>query len=491
MKFTAQKGDFDSIQCDVLIVGMFEGEENGFTKTVDDQLKHELATAIKNKDFVGETGQLKLVSTLGNLAAQKVLFVGMGKKSNYTLEQLRRAASSSLKVARDTGAKRIVTTLHLLDMKESEKVVALTEGMLLGNYRFSQFKLEEKKKEKNVEEVIVVAEDMENARKAIEKAEVLSTATLHVRDLVNMPPNIATPTYLADEALKLKKLGVKVNVYDKKELEKMKFNAMLSVAQGSAQEPKFVVMEYGKGKELYTFVGKGITFDSGGLDIKPPKMMEDMKSDMAGAAAVIGIMEAAAKLKLPVHIIGAFPTCENMPSGTAYRPSDVITAYNGKTIEMMNTDAEGRMVLSDALAYVEKKFKPSVMIDLATLTGACVIALGYWATGMLSDDDKLCEELVAAGNETYERVWRLPLWDEYKENMKSDVAEVRSIGKGFDSGTIEGAVFLQHFVDKVKWVHLDIAGTAWFNADKHYFSRGGTGVGVRLLVKWLEHRVGQ
>ena len=485
MKVTAQKGDFEKMPCDVLVLGMFENEENTFTRKADALLKNELGKALKNKEFSGEAGQIKIVSTLGTMAAHKVLFVGLGKKKDYNLEQLRRAASASFKAARETCARRVVTTLHLCDAKEilHERVVALTEGMVLGNYRFSQFK-EERKKEKHVDEVIIV----DGQKESIQRAEVIAAATMHVRDLVNMPPNIATPTYLADEALKLKMLGVKVTVYGKKELEKMRFNAMLSVAQGSAQEPKFVVMEYGKGK-LYSFVGKGITFDSGGLDIKPPKMMEDMKYDMAGAATVMGIMEVVATLKLPVHIVCAFPTCENMPSGTSYRPSDVITAYNGKTIEMMNTDAEGRMILSDALAYIEKEYKPDVMIDLATLTGACIIALGYWATGMLSNDDQLCEELVTAGNETYERVWRLPLWEEYKENMKSDVADVRSIGKGFDAGTIEGAVFLQHFVDKVKWVHLDIAGTAWFNADKYYFSRGGTGAGVRLLVKWLENRV--
>ncbi|HLC75199.1 MAG TPA: leucyl aminopeptidase [Candidatus Nanoarchaeia archaeon] len=491
MKIRAEKGDIEKVQCDLLIVGMFDSESNRFTTKLDERLNSELAAAMKRKEFTGEAGQLKMIASLGKLPAQKVLVVGLGKKADYKIENLRRAAASAIRVAQSANARKTITALHHLECEkadEAERITALLEGSLLGSYQFNQFKTDDKEKEKRVDDLIVLTDQPPAAEKAIKKAEIICTAALHVRDMVNLPSNIVTPSWLADEAAKLKKLGVKVTVYGKEELKKMNFNALLAVSQGSVLEPKFVVMEHGSGKEPVAFVGKGITFDSGGLDIKPAKGMEDMKMDKAGAATVIGLMEAVAQLKMPQHIICAFPTCENMPSGTAYRPGDIIKGYNKKTIEMMNTDAEGRMVLSDALSYVEKEFAPSAIIDLATLTGACVVALGYWATGLFTTDDKLFETLKAAGKETGERVWRLPLWDEYKDNLKTDVADIRSVGRSYDAGAIEGATFLKNFIEKTPWVHLDIAGTAWMPESKFYFSRGATGNGVRLLVKWLEKR---
>jgi len=479
--------------CDLLVVGMFENEPNAHTKMLDTELNNEFSNAVKRKEFTGETGQLKMISTLGKLPSHKVLLVGLGKKDDYKLETLRRASSAAIKVATASSAKKVITTLHIPNTDhatEEQRITTIVEGSLLGSYQFNQYRTQDKEKEKKVDELIIATKL--NAEKVIKKAEIIAHSALHVRDIVNVPANIANPAWLADEAVKLKKHGVKVTVYGKEELKKMHFNALLAVAQGSANEPKFVIMEHGKKSKdtpTYAFVGKGITFDSGGLDIKPAKGMEDMKMDKAGAATVLALMEAVSKLNMPLHIVCAFPTCENMPSGTAYRPGDVIVGHNKKTIEMMNTDAEGRMVLSDALSYVEKEFAPKVMIDLATLTGACIVALGYWATGIFTKDDKLAEELVVAGNETSERVWRLPLWDDYKDNLKSDIADVRSIGRGYDSGAIEGAMFLSNFVDKVSWAHLDIAGTAWSNDGKHYFTKGGTGVGVRLLIRWLEGKM--
>ena len=491
MNVRAQKADYEKISCDVLIVGMFEKEKNPFTKHLDKKLNNEISVAIRKEHFNGEFGEAKAFSTLGKMPARRVLIMGLGKKKDYSLEQLRRASATAIKAGRNGGAKRIVTTLHTFPVKEKsgvkERAQACSEGTILGAYQFNRFKTEEKKKIKNVDEFVLVDKQaLSDVAKGVKKAQILSAAAMHVRDLVNLPANYATPTFLANEASKLKKLGVKVKVFGRKDLKKMGFNSHLAVAAGSVQEPKFVVMEYGKGKKTYAFVGKGITFDSGGLDLKPSKYMEDMKSDMGGAATTIGIMEAVARLKLPVHLVCAFAATENMPGPASYKPGDIITAYNKKTIEMLNSDAEGRMVLADALPYIEKKYKPEIMIDLATLTGSVVVALGYWATGLMSTDDELCNELVEAGEQTYERVWRLPLWEEYRDTMKSDIADVRNIGKSYDAGTITAAVFLSHFVDKVRWAHLDIAGTAFFSEPKHYFSRGGTGNGVRLLVKWLE-----
>ena len=479
----------EAVKADVLIVGMFEKETNEYTKKLDKILNNEISVSLKKKEFSGEFGEMKAINTLGKIDARKVLVVGLGKKKEYSLEVLRRASALSLKAGRNGGSKVVASLLHTFGIDRTaiaDRVQAMCEGALLGSYQFVRFKTQEKEKIKKVEQFVVIEKVIADATKGMRKANILSSAVMHVRDLVNIPANIVTPTYLANEALKLKKLGVKVRVFNKKDAKRMGMNAFLAVTSGSAQEPKFVVMEYGSGKDTVAVVGKGITFDSGGLDIKPSKYMEDMKQDMAGAATVIGIMEAIARLKLKKRVVGAFVACENMPSATAYRPGDVITTYNKKTIEVMNTDAEGRVVLSDALAYMEKQYKPRVIIDLATLTGACIVALGYWATGLLSKDDKLCEELIKAGEETSDRVWRLPLWDEYVENMKSDVADVRNVGRSYDAGTIEGAVFLQNFVDKAKWAHLDIAGTAWDTAGKPYHPKGATGIGVRLLTEYLK-----
>ncbi len=307
---------------------------------------------------------------------------------------------------------------------------------------------------------------------------------------MNEPGSSLTPTKLAEHALELKKLGVKVTVYDKKGIDKLGLHALLAVNRGSGQEPRFITLEYSKGKgQPIALVGKGITFDSGGLDLKPANFMGDMKNDMAGAAAVIGTSKAMAELNLPLNVVGVIASTENMPGCNAYKPGDVITGYTGRTMEIGNTDAEGRVILSDALSYAEMNFKPRYLIDLATLTGACVIALGYAAAGVMSRDEALVNKLKLAGEAAGERVWELPMWDEYKESVKSDIADVLNIpgGKGYEGGAIAGAWFLQHFIEKTPWAHIDIAGPAWSIERKHYWDKGGTGFGVRLLVEFLWH----
>jgi leucyl aminopeptidase len=487
MKLRHSKERYEKISCDILILGMFEKDQNAYTQHIDAILDKAISTAIKKKEFNGSFGELKGIDTFGKIMARKVIVAGLGKKKDYTLEQLRRVSAATLKAAKASGAKKVASLLHTFGINKasiSDRVQASGEGALLGSYQFIQFKTQDRDKIKQVDDFIIL--EGSNVSTAINKAEIISNAVMKIRDLVNIPSNIVNPKYLAREAQKLKKLGVRVKVIGEKEAKRLGMNAFLAVGAGSENESQFVIMEYGSGKDSVAFVGKGITFDSGGLNLKPGRYMEDMKQDMAGAATTIAIMEAVAKLKLKRKVICAFAAAENMPSGKAYRPGDVITAYNKKTIEVMNTDAEGRMVLSDALAYIDKHHKPKVIIDLATLTGAVVVALGYWATGLLTKDDKLADELLEAGNASGDRVWRLPLWDEYAENMKSDVADVRNVGRSFDAGTIEAASFLSNFIDKAKWAHLDIAGTGWFTADKYYFSKGGTGAGLRLLMKWLE-----
>ena len=319
------------------------------------------------------------------------------------------------------------------------------------------------------------------------KAEVYAKATNYTRDLVNLPPNVVYPAYLAREALKLKSANCKVTVFDKKALIKGRFGGILAVGQGSIHEPHLVVIEYNpKGKKTIALVGKGITFDSGGLNIKPGGYMETMKCDMSGAGAVLGIIKAAKELKFSQRIIGVLCCAENMPGGLSYRPDDILTMYNGKTVEVGNTDAEGRLVLADGLAYVEKKYSPDQIIDYATLTGACVVALGFHTAGLLTKNDDMASGLSAAGMNCGDRVWRLPLWDDYKDLMKSSVADVRNISSGRDSGTITAAIFLNHFVEKTPWAHIDIAGTAFRKEAFYYHPKNGTGAGVRLTLNYLE-----
>ncbi len=305
---------------------------------------------------------------------------------------------------------------------------------------------------------------------------------------MNEPGNVKSPDFLARQAADAaKEAGFDCTILKKPEIEKEKMGALLGVAQGSEREPRLIVMEYSGGKKgdaPVALVGKGVVFDSGGLSIKPSEGMEEMKMDMGGGAAVIGAMTAAALLKLPCNLVGIVPAVENMPSGTAIRPGDILTSASGKTIEVLNTDAEGRLILADALSYVAR-YQPKTVVDLATLTGACIIALGHHATAVLGNDDKLVRELLAAGERAGEKAWQLPLWPEYAEQIKSDVADVKNIG-GRPAGTITAAAFLQKFADDFKWAHLDIAGTAWADAAKPCYPKGGTGVGVRLLIEYLK-----
>ena len=313
-----------------------------------------------------------------------------------------------------------------------------------------------------------------------------------MRDLANEPGSDLTPAEFAKEAKKLQKLGVKVTVFVKKKIEKLGMTALLAVNRGSVNEPRFVIMEYnGGGKKKVALVGKGITFDSGGIQIKPGDSMVNMKDDMCGAAVVLGTVRAAAMLKSKVNIVGVFASTDNMTGGNAYKPGDVVPTYSGKTIEIAHTDAEGRVILSDALAYTEKNLKPDYMIDLATLTGACVVALGSVCAAVMGTDKKLIQNLISSGNSTGERLWELPFFSEYHDQVKSEIADVRNIGTlKREAGAITAGTFLGAFVEKTPWAHLDIAGMAWSDREYGYIQKGGTGFGVRLLIHALETHYG-
>ncbi|MEM3154954.1 MAG: leucyl aminopeptidase [Candidatus Woesearchaeota archaeon] len=482
----------DSFKTELIVVGLFSPAEKlpAELKSVDEKLNGAISHAIKGKEFEGEWQQFRLVSTLGKIPAKNILLVGLGKQEDVTVEILRRAAGFSAKIARDfCGITEYATTLHAIEVKDSskeERAQAVAEGSVLGAYQYLKYKTVDKDKIKVITQVTLVGDGVKDA---VRKGSVLAECTNFVRDLVNEPASNMKPSDLAAEAKKLEKLGVKVAVYDKKAIEKIGLTALLAVNRGSVNEPRFVIMEYnGGGKKKIALVGKGITFDSGGLDIKPADEMVTMKEDMAGAATVIATVKAAALLKLKVHVVGVFAATENMLGMDAYKPGDVVTAYNGKTIEIGNTDAEGRVILSDALSYTEKNIRPDVMVDIATLTGAARIALGNVCAAVLGRNEKLVGHLLNSGTITGERLWQLPMWADYNELVKSDIADVYNMSTiPRNAGTIVGGVFLSNFVEKTPWAHLDIANVSWADADSDYIRKGGTGFGVRLLIHAIEN----
>ena len=491
-KVSVVDAKLDSFKTELIVVGLFAPAEKlpAELKAVDEKLHGAIAHTIKGKEFEGEWQQFRVISTLDKIPAKNILLLGLGKKEDVTLEILRRAAGLSAKIIRDfCGITEYSTTLHDFDIKgttKNERAQAVSEGSVLGAYQYLKYRTVDRAKIKVISQVTLVGDGVHDS---VKKGAVLGECANMVRDLVNEPASNLKPADLADEARKLEKLGVKVTVYDKKAIEKIGLTALLAVNRGSVNEPRFVIMEYnGGGKKKIALVGKGITFDSGGLDIKPADGMITMKEDMAGAATVLATIKAAAILKLKAHVVGVFAATENMLGMDAYKPGDVVTAYNGKTIEIGNTDAEGRVILSDALAYTEKNVKPDAMIDLATLTGAVRVALGHVCAGIMGKDDKLISSLIKSGSATGERLWQLPFWPEYQELVKSEIADVFNMSTMPKmAGSIVGGIFLSNFVDKTPWAHIDIAGVSWSDIDSEYVRKGGTGFGVRLLIDALEN----
>ncbi len=490
MKIGVVDARLDSFKTELIVVGLFAPSEEvpAELKSVDARLNGAIAHALKGKEFEGEWQQFRLVSTLDKIPAKNILLLGLGKKEDANLELLRRAAGLSAKIARDfCGITEFSTTLHnveLPDTSKQERAQAVAEGSVLGAYQYIKYRTVDRQKIKIIQSITLVGNGVDAF---VQKGAVLAECENLVRDLANEPASNLKPEQLADAAKELGKLGVKVTVYDKKGIEKLGLTALLAVNRGSVNEPRFVVMEYGSGKKV-ALVGKGLTFDSGGLDLKPDDSMFTMKNDMCGAAVVIATVKAAALLKLKVHVIGVFAAAENMPGMDAYKPGDIVRAFSGKTIEVVNTDAEGRIVLADALAYTEKVLRPDAIIDVATLTGACLVALGTVCAGIMGRDRKLIEHLIKSGNAVGERVWELPFFQDYHEQVKSEVADVRNVGLIHKAaGAITAAALLSMFVEKTPWAHIDIAGTCWSDADLDYVRKGGTGFGVRLLVHALEN----
>lgn len=441
---------------------------------------------VPKQRFEGKLLQTYATDTLGQAKFAKLLVVGLGKKEEFKIDFLRRAAGTAVRYAGGIKEKELTVYVpsKFVGKTELNKMAqALVEGAMLAAYKFTEYKT---KKEDLffVEKLHILSK--EDISEGVKRGIIYAEAQNYARELDEQPPNVATPSWVVTEARKLaKECGLHITVFDKAEMKKKGMGALLAVAQGSTEDPYLIRLEYNKGKHpTYCVVGKGVVFDSGGINIKPSPGMQEMKYDKTGAMNVLGVMRAVAGLKLPVHVISYMPMVENMPSGSAQRPGDIVKAYNGKTIEVLNTDAEGRLILADTLAYAAEE-KPAYMIDMATLTGAMIVALGKHAIGVFSNDDTLAKTMDEAGIETHERVWRMPIWPEYTEMMKADFADIRNISDTGEAGSITGAVFLQEFVGETKWAHLDIAAVDMMKTPHPYLDKGATGIGVRLVTETL------
>jgi len=491
--------DLLSVPCDLLVVHLFQGvtRPGGATGAVDKILSGAISRLIEQDKFEGKFGQSLVLPTLGMIKAKRVVVMGLGDKRAFAADSVRRIGGCIVKLATQYKAANVVTILHGagiggLDPKTSGQ--ALAEGTLLSAYRFHVYHGTLKKKDAPPFQIkkLTICETDGRAAKAGEeglvRGQILAVATNLCRDLVNTPSADMTPLQLAEEAKKLVGKGIMVKVMDQKEMERRGMRAALAVARGSDHPPVGVHLAYRpKGaKRKIAIVGKAVTFDSGGLNIKPGDSMTTMKIDMAGAATVIGLFKAIAELRPQIEVHGIFLAVENMPGGSAYRPGDVIKAMDGTTIEVLNTDAEGRITLADALAYA-RQLAPDMIVDLATLTGACVVALGEEIAGLMTTDKKLGQRLLDASKETGEPLWELPLYEPYMEHVKSKIADLKNIGARGQAGTISAAMFLRPFAGDIPWAHLDIAGPSYTEREtRPDMPYGASGYGVRLLMKFLQ-----
>jgi leucyl aminopeptidase len=475
------------IKTDLLVLGMFKGHKiSGSAKSVDEELGGVLKELSGNEKFDGDIGKsVILSSTFGKIGAKRVLLLGLGKKSLFSPDTVRKTGNLAAKKMGDVSTS---VTFGPEFGKGSGYVSALAEGVILGSYEFNKYKTNNGP-ESEIENVVIISKE-KKFEEEIETAKAVSEAACFSRDLVNEPPVYMTPSRLADIASSVAEEGdLRCEIFDLEEIKRRGMGGIIAVASGSIEPPRFIHLTYEPRKTPKTtlaVVGKGITFDSGGLCIKPADSMRTMKMDMAGAAAVLGVMKTISLLKPSIRVHGLISTCENMTGPAAYKPDDVIRAYNGKTIEVINTDAEGRIVLSDALSYAVH-LKVDEIVDLATLTGACMVALGTYTAGVMSNNQKLAGRLMKAAKAAGEKIWQLPMDDELRSELKSDVADIKNVGSRW-GGAITAAMFLEHFVGDTPWAHLDIAGPAYIEKDSNWNPKGGTGFGVRTMVSYIMQR---
>ena len=443
-------------------------------------------------EFSGKKDESLIFYEVAGFKTKRVLLIGLGQSEKVDPQSIRLAAGAAVKEALSRKLSNLdIVALEdeKLPIKEKMQILALLEGAGLANHIYEQYKKEPKNKPLKTMRLLTSAPATKKYAKLARQVAIICRATFLAREWVNMPANDKPPIIFADMVAKLaRSAGLKVTLIKEKELIEKKFGAMLAVASGSVQRPCLLILEYHpkKAKKQVALVGKGVTFDSGGINLKSASHMGNMKADMAGAATVAATLLAAAQLKPDLDIIGVLPLVENLPSGQSYRPGDIVKSYSGKTIEIGNTDAEGRLILADAMEYTIASFKPDILIDIATLTGACVVALGEKIAGLFSFDDALVKAIIQAGEHTHERCWRMPMPDDYKKLIKSDIADLRNVGHSHWAGAIAAALFLSEFVSKTRWAHLDIAGPAYGESSNTYTPSEASGFGVRLLINLLE-----
>ncbi len=495
MEFSIKSGNPEKQRSACIVVGVFEPRKLSVPgEILDKASEHYLSDILRRGDMEGKTGTTLLLHKVPGIHCERVLLVGLGKEKEFREKEYRDAIALSVRTLNETGAFDATLTLTELPVKKHDLSWRIRQTALIVAetlYRFDRFKSKKDEVRRPLRKLTLAIgsrADLDEAEEALKQGQAIANGMALTKDLGNLPGNICTPTYLAEEALKLgKEHGLQVDVLERADLEKLGMGSFLSVAKGTHQPPKLITLKHKGGKaseKPIVLVGKGITFDSGGISLKPGPEMDEMKYDMCGAASVLGTMKTIVQLGLKLNVIGLIPTTENMPGGNATRPGDIVTSLSGQTIEILNTDAEGRLILCDALTYAER-FEPACVIDIATLTGACVIALGHVASGLLANDETLARELLQAGQHSYDRAWQLPLWDDYQEQLKSPFADMANIG-GRAAGTVTAACFLSRFTKKYHWAHLDIAGTAWKSGEK----KGATGRPVPLLTHFLLARTG-
>ncbi|MBN2109152.1 MAG: leucyl aminopeptidase [Deltaproteobacteria bacterium] len=500
MKIRVKKGPLAAERSDAVVAGVFEGAKklSEAAAALDRATGGLISAMLTSGDFTGKLHKTAALYPEKKLRLKRIVLVGLGREKDFTRDRLRGAASAAACAVRDLAVTSMLLPLDFAGIQLSayDTARALVEGVMLGLYQFKEYKTKNNGTGGKPLTLCTLlagkAAGLAGAKKGAAQAEAVSRAVCLARDLVNRPSNTATPEHLARAAKSIAaQHGIGCTVLGSRQAQKLGMGAFCSVARGSNEPARFIVLDYKprikKPAPAIVLIGKAITFDSGGISIKPAQGMEEMKTDMAGGAAVLGVLQAAAALKLAAHVVGIIPATENMPSGHALKPGDIIQAMSGKTIEIISTDAEGRLILADSLTYAQR-YKPAAIIDLATLTGACIIALGHAASGLMSTDEKLIKKIQAAAEATGEKVWPLPLYEEYAEQLKSDVADLKNTG-GRPAGAITAGCFLKEFAGAVPWAHIDIAGTAWAAKPLPYRPKGASGVGVRLLMELLEQWV--
>jgi leucyl aminopeptidase len=496
MKIQVRKGSLAEHVTAAGVVTLFEGETglDGAAALLNKRSGDLIGEILRMGDFTGRTNQIAVLYARADLPVRRIVVVGLGKRLDFSPDRLRGAFARAAQQIRSLNIGEFAAAINIpnVDLPLERMVEAAVEGVVLGLYRFLPFKTVDREPSRELTDFTILESDerlYKTIRSAAKTAEIVAAAVNFARDIVSAPANEMTPSDLASEARESAKgKNIRCTVLDAGQMKELGMNALLGVARGSDEPPQLIILEYRGGKKsspVVALVGKGITFDSGGISIKPSDKMDRMKTDMAGGAAVIAVVRAAAEIGLPLNLVGIVPATENLPGGKALKPGDILSSLSGQTIEVVTTDAEGRLILADALTYAGR-YKPAVIIDLATLTGACVVALGDHVIGMMGTDDELKRQIRKAADLTAEKVWELPLWEEYHELIKGDAADYKNSG-GRAGGAITAAAFLSKFTGDTPWVHLDIAGPAWLANDRPYIPKGASGVGVRLLIQFLRN----